>query len=42
MLTLYKYMVDNGMKELKDIPTPYQEMMIKAGYTLEEEAPAEE
>lgn len=37
MLTLYKYMVDNGMKELKDVPDPYRTMMIKDGYVLEEQ-----
>ena len=38
MLTLYKYMVDNGMKELKDVPDPYRTMMIKEGYILNGEA----
>lgn len=33
MLNLYKYMVDNGMKKLNEVPQPYQQMMRDAGYT---------
>lgn len=41
MLTLYKYMVDNGMKELKDVPEPYLTMLIKEGYVLQAEKSVE-
>lgn len=33
MMTYYKYKVDKGMMELKDVPEPYQGMMRKEGYT---------
>jgi len=27
MLNLYRYMVQNGMKQLEDVPEPYQSML---------------
>jgi hypothetical protein len=33
MLNLYRYMVDNGMKTLADVPEPYQSMLRAEGYT---------
>ena len=33
MLNLYRYMVDNGMKQLSDVPEPYQSMLRDEGYT---------
>lgn len=44
MLSLYRYMIDNGMKELSEVPEPYQSMLKKEGYTdvpTEEPAPTE-
>jgi hypothetical protein len=40
MLSLYRYMVDNGMKKLSEVPEPYQRMLREEGYT-EEPAPTE-
>jgi hypothetical protein len=33
MLNLYRYMVDNNMKKLNDVPQPYQQMLRDEGYT---------
>jgi hypothetical protein len=33
MLNLYRYMLDNGMKTLSEIPEPYQRMLREEGYT---------
>jgi spore coat protein CotF len=27
MLNLYRYMVQNGMKKIEDVPQPYQDML---------------
>jgi hypothetical protein len=27
MLNLYRYMVQNGMKKIEDVPSPYREML---------------
>lgn len=33
MLNLYKYMIDNNMKKLSEVPEPYQRMLREQGYT---------
>lgn len=33
MLNLYRYMVDNGMKTLSEVPEPYKQMLKNEGYT---------
>jgi hypothetical protein len=33
MLNLYRYMVDNNMKKLNEVPQPYQQMLRDEGYT---------
>jgi hypothetical protein len=33
MLNLYRYMVDNNMKKLNEVPQPYQQMLRNEGYT---------
>jgi hypothetical protein len=33
MLNLYRYMVDNNMKKLSEVPQPYQQMLRDEGYT---------
>jgi len=38
MLDLYRYMVQNGMKKLEDVPEPYRSMLIAEM----EPAPAED
>lgn len=35
MLNLYRYMVDNNMKKLSEVPEPYQQMLRDEGYTDE-------
>jgi hypothetical protein len=35
MLNLYRYMLDNGMKKISDIPEPYQGMLREEGYSDE-------
>jgi hypothetical protein len=32
MLNLYRYMLDNNMKTIDQIPSPYKEMLIAEGY----------
>jgi hypothetical protein len=33
MLDLYRYMVQNGMKQLSEVPQPYRDMLIAEGFT---------
>lgn len=33
MLNLYRYMLDNNMKKLSEVPEPYRSMLVAEGYT---------